>query len=325
MFSFNQKFEDWERKAAYIHSSNTVGKKIMKTAGQNITKQDELLKYVANNEELLDAVMKDVDNTLGDYINMTPTERRVIRKLVPFYSWFRTITRYTLSLPESNPFRTNIANKISMALSDENEDLPEYQRAGIDTGFVADKTGKPILLNYEHSIPFSTFGETADNPTGMLNPIITQMFETSRGHREFMDRPFTSRNYENVFPNGYASLNPETLGEYSNELPINERLKALPIGIARTSVPGFDWVERVGIGGLQNYIQNGEFTPKDALFDTSLGGYNYNEGFSKKPKGWSNEEQLLKLLLPIQQEGKAKGKVKTKRTPKTSLYELITQ
>lgn len=325
MFKFNQKFEDWERKAAYIHSTNTVGKKMIKTAGQNITKQDELLKYVADNEELLNAVMKDVDNTLGDYINMTSTERRAIRKIVPFYSWFRTITRYTLSLPESNPYRANLVNKISMAMADENENLPEYQRAGIDTGFVANRTGKNLLLNYEHSIPFSTFGETVDNPTGLLNPIITQMFETSRGRREFMDRPFTSRNYENVFPNGYASLNPENLGEFSNDLPIGERIKALPIGLARTSIPGFDWLERVGIGGLQNYLDNGEFTPKDALFDTSLGGYNYNEGFSKRPKGWSNEEQLLRLLLPLQQEGVSKKRVKTKRNATKSLYNLLSE
>ena len=59
---------------------------------------------------------------------------------------------------------------------------------------------------------------------------------------------------------------------------------------------------------------NGEgFVPKDALYDTSFGGYNYNEGFNKKPKGWSNEEQLLRLLFPIQQEGQVKKKVKIKR------------
>lgn len=292
---------------------------------QNVTELHELLKHIANNEEITNAVLKDVDNTLGDYINMTATERRVIRKLVPFYSWFRTITRYTLSLPESNPIRTTLANKISMALANENENLPEYQRAGINTGHIANRTKRPILLNYEHSIPFSTFGDTVDNPTGSLNPFITQLFETSRGRREFMDRPFTSPNYENVFPNGYASLNPNSLGEYSNELPAIERLRALPIGYARTAIPALDWLERVGIGGLQNYIQNGEFTPKDALFDTSFGGYNYDEGFSKRPKGWSNSEQLLKVLLPLQQEGKAKRKIKTKRQPTKSLYDYLTE
>ena len=325
MFSFNQKFEDWERKAAYIHSVDSVGKKMMKTTGQNIVKQDELLKYVVDNENVMNEVLKDVDNTLGDYINMTSVERRQLRKIIPFYSWFRTITRYTLSLPESNPFRANLVNKISMALNQENEDLPEYQKGAVRTNFTADRTGKPLLINYEHSIPFSTFGETADNPTGLLNPIITQAFEAARGQREFMNRPFTSRNYENVFPNGYASLKPDTLGEFENELPIMERLKALPIGLARTSLPGFDWLERVGIGGVQNLIENGEFKPKDALFDTSLGGYNYDEGFSKNPRGWSNEEQLLRLLLPIQQEGQTKGKVKTKRETAKTLFEMLSE
>jgi hypothetical protein len=90
-------------------------------------------------------------------------------------------------------------------------------------------------------------------------------------------------------------------------------LKSLPIGYARATVPGLEWLERVGVGTAQNLLEGKGFKPKDALYDTSFGGYNYNEGFNKKPKGWSNEEQLLRLLLPLQQEGKAKKKVKIKR------------
>lgn len=128
-----------------------------------------------------------------------------------------------------------------------------------------------------------------------------------------MNKPFVSPNYENVFPNGYASLAPETRGEFLQELPIIERIKSLPIGIARTTIPGLDWTERVGLGTLMNLHNKGEFKPYDALFDTSFSGYNYNDGFSRRPKGWSNNEQLLRLLLPLQQEGQTKAKVKVKR------------
>lgn len=313
MFKFNQRFEDLERKASFLHSVDTVGKQMLKTTGQNIVKQDELLKATLNNEEVLNAVLKDVDNTLGDYINMTTVERRNLRKIIPFYSWLRTITRYTLSLAETNPIRADLANKIIMVMKEENENLPEYQRGSIGTNFVSSRTGKPLRLNYEHSNPFSTFGDTFDNPIGIINPLITRAFETATGRNTFMNKPFVSRNYENVFPNGYASLDEANKGEFYNELPIGERIKALPIGIARTTIPGLDWVERVGVGSLQNLLNRGEFMPYDALYDTSLGGYNYDEGFYKNPKGWSNEEQLLRTFLPIQQEGVAKKKVKTKR------------
>jgi hypothetical protein len=313
MFAFNQKFEALERKSAYLHSVDTVGRKMLKTAGQNIVKQDELLKGVLDNPEILDAVIKDVDNTLGDYINMTATERRVIRKVVPFYSWMRTITRYTLSLPESNPFRAGLAEKLNRVLHEEDKSLPEYQQGSIKTKFKSERTGKPLRLNYEHSIPFSTFGETVDNPVGLINPLFTLGLEAAQGQKMFMNRPLTSKNYENVFPRGYASLKSENAGEYIDTLPAFERLKYLPIGYARATVPGLEWVERVGAGTIQNLLNGEGFAPKDALYDTSFGGYNYNEGFNKKPKGWSNEEQLLRLLFPLQQEGQVKKKVKIKR------------
>lgn len=313
MFAFNQKFENLERKSAYLHSVDTVGRKLLKTTGQNIVKQDELLKNVLDNPEVLEAVIKDVDNTLGDYINMTAVERRNLRKIVPFYSWMRTITRYTLSLPESNPFRMGLAEKVNRVLKEENEELPEYQQGSIATDFVSERTGKPLRLNYQHSIPFSTFGETVDNPVGLINPLFTLGLEAAQGQRMFMNRPLTSKKYENVFPRGYASLEAENAGEYLDTLPAFERLKSLPISYARASVPGLEWAERVGAGTIQNLLGGQGFTPKDALYDTSFGGYNYNEGFNKKPKGWSNEEQLLRLLFPIQQEGQAKKKVKIKR------------
>lgn len=313
MFAFNQKFETLERKAAYLHSVDKVGKKMLKTTGQNIVKQDELLKNVLDNPEVLDAVLKDVDNTLGDYINMTAVERRVIRKAVPFYSWLRTITRYTLSLPESNPFRASMVEKVNRVLREENEDLPEFQKGATRTEFKADVTKKPLVLNYEHSIPFSTFADTADNPIGLINPMITRPLEAITGHRFFMNKPLVSPNYQNEFGGGYGNLNPMYEGEFSKDLPIGERLKALPLDYIRTTVPAFDAVERVGIGSLMNLYNGNGLKPYDALYDTGFGGYNYNEGFYKNPKGWSNAEQVMRMFFPLQQESQEYGNVKLKR------------
>ena len=66
------------------------------------------------------------------------------------------------------------------------------------------------------------------------------------------------------------------------------------------------------IGGLDNLINNGEFKPYDKLYDTSLGGYNYSDVYSR-PKGYSNEEQALRYLFPMQEVGKPKKYVKIKR------------
>ena len=315
MFNFNEKFENLERKAVYLKNVDKVGKEMIKNAGQNITKQEELLKYVQDNPAVLEQVMKNVDNTLGDYINMTPVERRVLRKFVPFYSWYRTITRYTLSLPESNPIRTSLVNKLMIATSEEDESLPEYQQGAIDTGYSSDITGKPLVMNYSHSIPFQTFEETGDNPIGLLNPLLTQTLEGLQGRRNFMNMPFVSPNYENVFPYGYGSLKEENQGEYTQTLPLNERLWSIPVGLSRTMVPFLEFGQRSVLGGLDNLINNGEFKPYDKLYDTSLGGYNYSDVYSR-PKGYSNEEQVLRYLFPMQEVGKPKKYVKIKRDTK---------
>lgn len=312
MFNFNQKFENLERKAVYLKSVDKVGKEMIKNAGQNIVKQEELLKYVQDNPAVLEQVMKNVDNTLGDYINMTPVERRVLRKFVPFYSWYRTITRYTLSLSESNPIRASLVNRLMIATSEEDESLPEYQQGAIDTGYSSDITGKPLVMNYSHSIPFQTFEETGDNPIGLLNPLLTQTIEGLQGRRNFMNMPFVSPNYENVFPYGYGSLKEENQGEYTQTLPLNERLWSIPVGLSRTMVPLLELGQRSVLGGLDNLINNGEFKPYDKLYDTSLGGYNYSDVYSR-PKGYSNEEQVLRYLFPMQEVGKPKKYVKIKR------------
>ena len=312
MFKFNQYFENLERKTVYLKNVDKVGKQMLKTTGQNIVKQEELLKYVQDNPAVLEQVMKNVDNTLGDYINMTPVERRILRKIIPFYSWYRTITRYTLSLPESNPIRASLVNRLMIATSEEDESLPEYQQGAVDTGYYSDITGKPLLMNYRHSVPFQTFEETGDNPMGLLNPLITQTIEGLQGRRNFMNMPLVSPNYENVFPYGYGSLNEENLGEYTQTLPLNERLWSIPVGLSRTMIPFLELGQKSILGGLDNLYNTGEFRPYDKLYDTSLGGYNYSDVYSR-PKGYSNEEQALRYLFPMQEVGKPKKYVKIKR------------
>lgn len=295
MFKFNQKFEDFERRAVYIHNVDKVGRRMFKTTGQNIIKQEELLKEVLQNKDVLNEVLKAVDNTLGDYTNMTAFEKRHLRRIVPFYSWFRTVTRYALSLPESNPFRALIVEKASRVLREENEDLAEYQRGSIPTEFKGENTGKALRLNYEHSNPFSTFGETAESPIGVLNPLIVQAIETASGRRFFGNRLLSSPNYKAINNDFYM----DNEGNKVNQLPISERAKALLIGSARNTIPGLEWAEKVGFGLLDNYLKGEGLTPKDALFDTALGGYNY-----KPSNRWSNQERLYKLLFPLQQERK---------------------
>jgi len=297
-FEFNQFFENLERKAVYLKNVDKLGKQYIKTTGQKITTQEELLKTALDNPELQEQISKSVDDTLGDYSNMTAIERRVVRKIVPFYSWTRTITRYVLSLPETNPLRADISAKLNeaLALSQEDEKTPEYQKGKIKTGLKGDITKKDLVLNYRRSVPFETFGSVGDNPLSSLNPILQQVITSSTARKIFDDRPLTSPNYGNDYSGQYFNKK----SKYYEDLPASEKAISYPLGLARNMIPLAPETEKAITGIFKGSLP-------DELYDTSLGGYTYREMY-KKPKGFSSKEQLLKNFLPLQAESKRRKK-----------------
>ena len=230
---------------------------------------------------------------------MTSAERRIVRKIVPFYSWTRTITRYAMSLPETNPLRADLIAKImeAQALSMEDSETPEFQKGSVDTGMVNPITGKEYVLNYRRSVPFETFGNVGDSPLGLLNPFWQQIINSGVGKDvTFSDRPYTSRNYETDY--GGHFYNKET-GEYM-DLPANEKLASFPLNLARNTIPLAPETEKVLTSLFTGRLP-------DELYDTSLGGYNYDE-VQKRPKGFTIQDQLLKDVLNIQQKAQKRYK-----------------
>ena len=298
-FKFNQVFEDLERKAVYLKNVDKIGKQYIKNVGQKITTQDELLKYAIEEPQLQEQVMKAVDDTLGDYSNMTSAERRIVRKIVPFYSWTRTITRYAMSLPETNPLRADLTAKImeAQALSMEDSETPEFQKGSVNTGMVNPITGKEYVLNYRRSVPFETFGSVGDNTLSLLNPIIQQMINSGAGSDvTFTGNAFSSPNYGTDYSGRY--YNKET-GEYT-DLPASEKLLSFPLGVVRNTIPFAPETEKVLTSLFTGRLP-------DELYSTSLGGYNYDE-VQKRPKGYTMQDQIIKNFLPLQQKAQKRYK-----------------
>lgn len=100
---FNEKFENYERRVAYSLRVNQARKDIIKKTGQQILTTKEGIKAVNSNPELKDLMVKRVEDILGNYSNFTPVERRLLKRLVPFYSWYRTVYRNIKTLAKENP------------------------------------------------------------------------------------------------------------------------------------------------------------------------------------------------------------------------------
>lgn len=103
-------------------------------------------------------VGREVDDALGSYLSLTPFERGTVRQLIPFYAWFREITRITLKLPLDLPVRTAIMAKLSQLEDERMQDmlgpLPSYLRGVYPLGRPGDDRQQVLALQAAN--PFST-------------------------------------------------------------------------------------------------------------------------------------------------------------------------
>ena len=301
VFNFNQKFETMDRKTVYLNELKKEQKQKVKDFGTKMASDVELLKQAKNDRALKEKILARVDDILGDYSTMTPFERDVMKKFMPFYSWYRTISRHTLTLPKTNPIRTSIVAKLSALVDDENNERPFFQKHAVKTEGNAELDRSNLLLNYEHSIPYSTFQESADNPISAFHPLINNAVDAISGVNTYNGMPLQSKGFEKVYGGGTTDLNDKEA--HVINLPASEKYKAFLINSLRDMIPGFKQSERVIGGSVANSIKAGKpvVQPFDKLWDTDFGGYMEEEVRPKK-KGWTNKEQLLRYVLPLQKE-----------------------
>lgn len=93
---------------------------------------------LAANPALAREVSDHANSVLGDFLNMSPAERRYVRAIFPFYSWYRAITTIALKLPLDNPVRTSILTRLGeVGEQDSNAELgplPSYLEGAIPLG-----------------------------------------------------------------------------------------------------------------------------------------------------------------------------------------------
>ena len=71
----------------------------------------------------------------GDFQNLTPFERSVVKRLWIFYPWYRHITKLTLSLPVNHPTRVIWTLHLAQMFGDDDQDqLPGFLQGSIPLG-----------------------------------------------------------------------------------------------------------------------------------------------------------------------------------------------
>lgn len=88
------------------------------------------------NPQLVKQIAQEIDDSLGNYSEMSPFERTVLRNAMPFYSWYRAITTIALRLPQRHPMRALFVAHLGMIgyemQRDEHEGWASYLLGNID-------------------------------------------------------------------------------------------------------------------------------------------------------------------------------------------------
>jgi hypothetical protein len=103
-------------------------------------------------------ISQEIDRVLGDYRNLTHTERFVRVNLSPFYTWMRHISRTTSSMAFERPVMFGVAAQMGGAYEND-PSLPSFMRQYMALG---DSNPDDNLGHFINLQPYNPFGTTAD-------------------------------------------------------------------------------------------------------------------------------------------------------------------
>lgn len=345
LMKFNQLAEDAERRQIFSQIVDKSKRDLIKKTGQNMVKEEEILKHINSDSEIHALVVKEIEDTLGDYKNFSPLEQKTLKRIVPFYSWYRTITRHTVKLMKEHPERAGLLALELKHFNELGEDngIKEYQRYGIPLKLKEDRTGKNLVVNKGHSIPYMTFKEFFDEGgKGSISPLLKIPAEAIRGKKYFLDQEISNGRYirtgykwnkdDKKYDEAYYDTKKQDWvrdKEGNVKLDKDYKLGSLPIS-TRLGYVGKELLTDTVAPYLNNSLINGEklittankfrktgkFEIPDRIYDASFGGYNHEDlvGFdSRKNKPitryvgnrLSPKYQALNALLGLSLQNKA--------------------
>ena len=167
--------DDWPRYARFqqLARSSDAAKRVLaaqEALGEPMSMLNKLVGKGDFDRKILQAMSKDerqqlldlVDRGLGNFNTLTPVERRFMRRIFPFYAWFKVITAVSKDLLIDSPLRVNIVYNLEKMVQN-NPDLvpagmmPSWLAGAISTG--RPKHGQQQLISTVGLNPFATISQ----------------------------------------------------------------------------------------------------------------------------------------------------------------------
>lgn len=207
-FRFNNALEGVARRGAYIAAAKKLYRdegvrmrvRPVRLGGMTDTEIAKLLRDMPT--ELKAEVGRQAELFLGNYSTFNNFERTFLKRVFPFYSWIRVISKLAVNLPVRHPLTAQfLAATSELAQPVENPLdplLPWYQRGGIHAfgqSFGSSSTN-PFGTIQSLIAPFASGGGVNDFITGAASgsesPLVQLLGNQMTGINQFTGRPFSA-------------------------------------------------------------------------------------------------------------------------------------
>lgn len=226
LYRFNQALENIWRRSAYLTAAEkqvlkdpAAKERLLQAKGHMSAAEamDREIQNLRQHPDIVDNLVNSVETFFGNYNALTPSERAIWRRILPFFSWQRHITRLATTFPLKHPIRTRLISYAQEAAAKKMDEkhaevggVPKFMEGSIPIG--TDSNGQTIFLNTAGFNPLAAVDPRQGAfgiETGMVNPLAQMAYEAMTGRAMFTQRPFTHPQVVE-FNGKFYSKNPNT-------------------------------------------------------------------------------------------------------------------
>lgn len=153
--------------------------------------------------ELARVISQQVNDSLGNFSNLSHAEQTFVRAVFPFYAWYRAITAVTLKLPLTAPVKSGLLLQLNNITGGAQEPGAGWLQSYIGVG--DKKNGRTPSIGTQGLFPYSTvpqvtqsaYGLAGSHSTynlgrslGLLAPEFASFVATVTGKNPVTNRPF---------------------------------------------------------------------------------------------------------------------------------------